>query len=144
MENNKNGYTSWILQESPSRSCSFPGNTIGCSHGFARDGYGQVTTNVSQECSGYFGDPYMSSHGNTVDFMDLWTYRFHLPCPSKRHKPLCAVCWVCVALSFGVYLLTDKIDMYRGVMWFLICVIFSFANILASQYIPKERRNEIC
>lgn len=61
-----------------------------------------------------------------------------------RHKPLCAVCWVCVALSFGVYLLTDKIDMYRGVMWFLICVIFSFANILASQYIPKERRNEIC
>ncbi len=59
MENNKNGYPSWILQESPSRSCSYPGNTIGCSHGAVRDGYGQVTTNVSQECSGYFGDPYV-------------------------------------------------------------------------------------
>lgn len=69
MNNNKNGYPSWILQESPSKSCSDPGNTIGCSHGVARDGYGQVTTNVSQECSGYFGDPYMSSHGSTVDFM---------------------------------------------------------------------------
>ena len=61
-----------------------------------------------------------------------------------RHKPLCANCWVSVALSIGVYLLMDIIDMYRGVMWFLICVIFSFANILANQYIPKERRNEIC
>ena len=59
MENNKNGYPSWILQESPSRSCSFPGNTIGCSHGSARDGYGQVTTGCSQETRGYFGDPYV-------------------------------------------------------------------------------------
>lgn len=72
MENNKNGYPSWMLQESQSSSSSsFPGNTIGCSHGVVRDGYGQITTNVSQECSGYFGNPYMSSHGNTVDFMNL-------------------------------------------------------------------------
>lgn len=71
MNNNKNGFPSWMLQESQNSSSSFPGNTIGYSHGSARDGYGQITTNVSQECSGYFGDPYMSSHGNTVDFMDL-------------------------------------------------------------------------
>ena len=68
MENNKNGYPSWMLQESQSSSCSFQGNTIGCSHGSAR-GYGQVTTNVSHGYSGYCGDPYMSSHGSSIDFM---------------------------------------------------------------------------
>ena len=58
MENNKNGYPSWMLQESQSSS-SFPGNTIGCSHGVVRDGYGQITTGCSQETRGYFGDPYV-------------------------------------------------------------------------------------
>lgn len=71
MENNKNGYPSWMLQESQSNSYSYPGNTIGYSHGSAKDGYGQITTGCSQETRGYFGDPYMSSHGNTVDFIDL-------------------------------------------------------------------------
>lgn len=59
-------------------------------------------------------------------------------------KPLCLVCWICVWLSFGVYLNTTYINVFRGIMWFLISIIFSFANILASQYIPKDRRNEEC
>ncbi len=61
MNNSKNGYPRWMFQESQSSSCSFPGNTIGCSHGAARDGYGygQVTTGISQETRGYFGDPYV-------------------------------------------------------------------------------------
>ena len=71
MNNNKNGFPSWMLQESQNSSSSFPGNTIGYSHGSARDGYGQITTGCSQETRGYFRDPYMSSHGNPVDFMDL-------------------------------------------------------------------------
>lgn len=61
-----------------------------------------------------------------------------------NRKPLCAICWVCVALSFGVYLNTEKIDIFRGIMWFLISILFSFSNILASQYIPKERREIKC
>lgn len=67
MEKRKN--PDWMRQESQSSSCSYPGNTVGYSQGSVRDGYGQITTNVSHGCSGYFGDPYMSSHGNTVDFM---------------------------------------------------------------------------
>lgn len=57
-------------------------------------------------------------------------------------KPLCFICWVCVWLSFGVYLSTEYIDMFRGIMWFIISIIFSFSNILASQYISKNRRNK--
>lgn len=57
-------------------------------------------------------------------------------------KPLCFICWVCVWLSFGVYLSAEYIDMFRGIMWFIISIIFSFSNILASQYIPKNRRNK--
>ena len=64
MENNKNGYPSWMLQESQSSS-SFPGNTIGYSHGSARDGYGQVTTGISQKTHGYFGDPYVQHSSGT-------------------------------------------------------------------------------
>lgn len=56
-------------------------------------------------------------------------------------KPLCFICWACVWLSFGVYLSTEHIDMFRGIMWFIISIIFSFSNILSSQYIPKNRRN---
>lgn len=59
MENNKNGYPSWMVQESQSNSYSYPGNTIGYSHGPAKDGYGQITTGCSQETRGYFGDPYI-------------------------------------------------------------------------------------
>lgn len=59
MNNNKNGFPSWMLQESQNSSSSFPGNTIGYSHGSARDGYGQITTGCSQETRGYFGDPYV-------------------------------------------------------------------------------------
>lgn len=47
MNNNKNGFPSWMLQESQNSSSSFPGNTIGYSHGSARDGYGQITTGCS-------------------------------------------------------------------------------------------------
>lgn len=55
-----------------------------------------------------------------------------------RHKPLCAICWVCVALSFGVYLLMDKIDMYRDVMWFLICVVFDMCDFFICQYFGES------
>lgn len=61
-----------------------------------------------------------------------------------NRKPLCLICWICVWLSFGVYLSTENIDMFRGAMWFVSCIVFSFSNILASQYIPKERRKEKC
>lgn len=61
-----------------------------------------------------------------------------------NRKPLCFICWVCVWLSFGVYLNAEYIDMFRGIMWFVISVVFSFSNILASQYIPKERRKKKC
>jgi hypothetical protein len=61
-----------------------------------------------------------------------------------NRKPLCFICWVCVALSFGAYLNIEHIDTFRGIMWFIISIIFSFSNILASQYIPKERRKDIC
>lgn len=63
MNNNKNGCQSWILQESQSRSCIYPGNTIGYSHEPVRDGYEQITTGVSQGTHGYFGDPYIQ-HGS--------------------------------------------------------------------------------
>lgn len=59
MENNKNRYPSWMVQESQNNSYSYPGNTIGYSHGPAKDGYGQITTGCSQETRGYFGDPYV-------------------------------------------------------------------------------------
>lgn len=61
-----------------------------------------------------------------------------------NRKPLCFMCWICVWLSFGVYLSTGYIDMFRGIMWFIISIIFSFSNILASQYIPKDRRQQKC
>lgn len=61
-----------------------------------------------------------------------------------NRKPLCGICWVCVWLSFGVYLNTERIDTLRGVMWFVISIVFSLSNIFASQYIPRERRNEAC
>jgi hypothetical protein len=59
-----------------------------------------------------------------------------------NRKPLCLICWICVWLNFGVYLNMENIDMFRGIMWFVLCMVFSFSNILASQYIPKERRKE--
>ena len=65
MENNKNGYPSWMVQESQSNSYSYPGNTIGYSHGPAKDGYGQVTTGISQKTHGYFGDPYVQHSSGT-------------------------------------------------------------------------------
>lgn len=61
-----------------------------------------------------------------------------------NRKPLSFVCWVCVGLSFGLYLKTEHINTFRGIMWFLISIIFSFLNILASQYIPKDRRKKEC
>lgn len=61
-----------------------------------------------------------------------------------NRKPLCFICWICVALSFGAYLKIEHIDTFRGIMWFVISIIFSFSNILASQYIPKKRRKEEC
>lgn len=59
-----------------------------------------------------------------------------------NRKPLCFICWACIALSFGAYLKIEYIDTFRGLMWFIVSIIFSFLNILASQYIPKERRKE--
>lgn len=60
-------------------------------------------------------------------------------------KPLCFICWCCVWLSFGVYLSDNEtIDVFKGIMWFVISIVFSFSNILASQYIPKKRRNVEC
>lgn len=59
-------------------------------------------------------------------------------------KPLCFICWICVALSFGVYLNIEYIDTFRGIIWFIISIVFSFSNILASQYIPKKRRKIEC
>lgn len=56
---------------------------------------------------------------------------------------LCYICWLLVALNFGIYINIGykRLDMFRGIMWFLISVLFSFSNILLSQYIPKERRS---
>lgn len=62
-----------------------------------------------------------------------------------NRKPLCFICWCCVWLSFGVYLSkNENIDVFRSIMWFGISIVFSFSNILASQYIPKKRRNMGC
>lgn len=58
-----------------------------------------------------------------------------------ERKPLRYFCWVCVAISFGTYLSENiRIDMSRGLLWFVISIVFSIVNILASQYIPKDRR----
>lgn len=59
----------------------------------------------------------------------------------KKREILKYVCWELVLLSLGVYLTnTEYLSLSRSILWFLVSLIFSFTNILASQYIPENRR----